>query len=251
MISGNKLNLTGNTKKLDNLIIGVEGNIGAGKTSFIETVRNSNLDIEVVDEPWFDYKDMLEGFYNDPHYWAFPFQLAMLTKRAHNHFVMQMKKGAMLVERTLFADRHVFARAVQTEGYMTEIQFNDYEAIFDDLAFFIKEPDIYVYLKAPLDLLTERIKMRNRKGEEKITFEYLRLLESLYDEWLLPKKNTIVVGIERDFSKVEWSSHPLFRNIQDLKLPTRIESTFPTEIISTITRNFRMPFENAHECCYA
>ena len=249
MTISDKIKLTKNIKELDNLIIGVEGNIGAGKTSFIETVRNSNLDIEVVDEPWFDYKDMLEGFYNDPHYWAFPFQLAMLTKRAHNHFVMQMKKGAMLVERTLFADRHVFARAVHIEGYMTDTQFSDYNDVFKDLSFFIKEPDIYIYLKAPMDLLMDRIKQRNRKGEEKITYEYVKLLETLYDDWLLPKKNTIVVDIERDFSKVEWSSHPLFKDIKDLRLPTRIESTFPTEIISTITKSLRMSFDSSPECC--
>lgn len=249
-ISAKLFKLKEDLKNLDNLIIGIEGNIGAGKTNFIETVRHSSLDIEVVDEPWFEHKDMLEGFYNNPHYWAFPFQLAMLSRRAHNHFVMQKKKGSMLVERTLFADRYIFARAVNLEGYMTELQFRDYEMIFDDLSFFIKEPDIYIYLRAPLELLMNRIKQRNRKGEDKIKVEYLKLLENLYDDWLLPKKNTLVVDIDKDFSSVNWSEHPLFKDLEDLKRPTEINSLIPIEIVSTIKKNLKTSFGCTPECCY-
>jgi len=46
-------------------------------------------------------------------------------------------------------------------------------------------PNLLVYLKCPAEILMERIRKRARNMETGISTEYLALLESFYDEWLL------------------------------------------------------------------
>jgi deoxyadenosine/deoxycytidine kinase len=41
-----------------------------------------------------------------------------------------------------------------------------------------------IYLKAPVEVQVERIRARGREMEEGITADYLKLLNSFYEEWL-------------------------------------------------------------------
>jgi deoxyadenosine/deoxycytidine kinase len=43
---------------------------------------------------------------------------------------------------------------------------------------------LLIYLKAPVEVLIERIRQRGREIESSITPQYLQLLESFYDDWI-------------------------------------------------------------------
>jgi deoxyadenosine/deoxycytidine kinase len=45
-------------------------------------------------------------------------------------------------------------------------------------------PNLLIYLKAPVNVLMDRIRRRARNMETGISPEYLSLLDSFYDEWL-------------------------------------------------------------------
>jgi deoxyadenosine/deoxycytidine kinase len=48
----------------------------------------------------------------------------------------------------------------------------------------LPSPSLLVYLKAPVDILIQRIRSRGRNIETGITPEYLGLLDNYYDEWI-------------------------------------------------------------------
>jgi len=48
----------------------------------------------------------------------------------------------------------------------------------------LPRPNLLIYLKAPVNVLMDRIHRRARNMETGITSEYLSLLDSFYDEWL-------------------------------------------------------------------
>ena len=58
-------------------------------------------------------------------------------------------------------------------------------------------PDLLIYLWAPVDVLIHRIRSRGREIESGISPEYLKLLESFYDEWLLNFDACPVLTIRR------------------------------------------------------
>ena len=101
------------------MLVSVEGNIGSGKTYFLDILKG-NSQFLIVDEPWLQVQDLLVNFYTDPYSWAFPLQLAMLTKRAHNHMRIQNSSDNIVVERTIQSDRFIFAENNRLRGYMSE-----------------------------------------------------------------------------------------------------------------------------------
>jgi len=187
------------------MLFGLEGNVGVGKSRAIDVLREaSKNDLQVISEPLEDILPTLERFYSNPSYYAFPFQVSMLLRRARIHFYeLRHSTKSFIVERTIYTDRNVFALAVKDSGFIDDIQFKEYLGMFDELSHFVKEPDVYVYLRGDVDFLLERIHRRGRKGEEKITRDYLLTLQDFYDRWLLENPRSHCVKIDRDLSNEE------------------------------------------------
>ncbi len=69
-------------------------------------------------------------------------------------------------------------------GNLSEIDYLSYKKVFDLIVKGLPEPDLLVYLKAPVPVLMERIRKRARNMETGISQDYLLLLESFYDDWM-------------------------------------------------------------------
>ena len=59
-----------------------------------------------------------------------------------------------------------------------------YRRLFELVIDSLPRPGLLIYLKAPVEVLMERIRRRARNMETGISIEYLSLLDSFYDEWL-------------------------------------------------------------------
>jgi deoxyadenosine/deoxycytidine kinase len=62
----------------------------------------------------------------------------------------------------------------------------------------LPRPDLLIYLKAPVNLLMDRIRRRARNIETGISIEYLTLLDSFYEEWLAAFDMCPVLTIRTD-----------------------------------------------------
>ena len=144
-------------------LVVVAGNIGVGKTSLTERI-GSHLGWwtgyeSVADNPY------LPDFYADMHAWAFHLQIFFLGHRADQYLEAAHDPRSAILDRSIYEDFHIFARALQHMGSLPR-------------------PNLLIYLKAPMEVLMERIRRRARNMETGITPEYLSLLDSFYDEWL-------------------------------------------------------------------
>ena len=183
----------------------LEGNVGTGKSTFLKKLKDLGLDVifEPVDE-WASIKNdngknLLEEFYNDQKRYAYTFQSIAFRTRVKN---IQNSDTNSVVERSIFTDRNVFAKTCYENGMMNEIEWNDYTLWFDWLVetFDIK-PKGYIYLRASPDISYDRIKKRNRSGEETIPFDYLKELHNKHEKWLLDEPNVLILDVNDDFEK--------------------------------------------------
>ena len=189
-------------------VVTIEGTIGAGKStlktrieemvaaedlgSFAQPVRLPR-EIIFVDEPvsvWDRFTDdngvpILKRFYEDPRQWAFSFQMmAYISRLAAFEQARKAHPRALLVsERSLEADRHVFAKMLHDSGDINTIDFAIYTHWFDHFASCFK-PDVMIYLRTPADEAQRRVVRRARDGESPIDIAYLRRLEKYTDAWL-------------------------------------------------------------------
>jgi deoxyadenosine/deoxycytidine kinase len=69
-------------------------------------------------------------------------------------------------------------------GDVSERDYLAYRRLFDLVVNSTPRPNLLIYLKAPVNVLMERIRRRSRNMETGITPEYLTLLDSFYTEWL-------------------------------------------------------------------
>jgi deoxyadenosine/deoxycytidine kinase len=160
----------------------VAGNIGAGKTSLTERL-GAQLGWQtayesVVDNPY------LSDFYQDMAAWAFHLQVFFLGHRAEQHRKLANSRGSAIIDRSIYEDAEIFARAALQLGTITERDYITYRRVFDLVVDYLPRPDLLIMLNAPVDVLVKRIRARGREMEQGISAEYLQLLEDLYAGWM-------------------------------------------------------------------
>jgi deoxyadenosine/deoxycytidine kinase len=160
----------------------VAGNIGAGKTSLAQKLGaklNWRTGFETIEE-----NPYLGKFYGDMAQWAFHLQVFLLGQRAEQHLAAYRDPQSYILDRSIYEDFHIFARALNKLGNMSEEDLFTYERVYKMIIEYLPWPDLLIYLHAPVDALLDRIRIRGRDIEKGISAEYLGLLDGYYSEWL-------------------------------------------------------------------
>jgi deoxyadenosine/deoxycytidine kinase len=166
------------TKKM----IVVAGNIGVGKTSLTERIgarMGWTTGYESVsDNPY------LPDFYANMKSWSFHLQVYFLGHRAKQYLDMVDEPKSAILDRSIYEDSYIFARALYHMDNLSERDYLAYRRLFDLVVNSLPAPNLLIYLKAPVEVLMQRIQRRARGMETGISLDYLTLLDSFYDDWL-------------------------------------------------------------------
>jgi len=166
------------TKKL----IVVAGNIGVGKTSLTERIGArmgwATGFESVSDNPY------LPDFYANMKTWSFHLQVYFLGHRARQYLDLANNPESVILDRSIYEDAYIFARALHHMDNLTERDYLAYRRLFDLVVGSLPAPNLLIYLKAPVEVLMQRIQRRARGMETGISLDYLALLDSFYDDWL-------------------------------------------------------------------
>jgi len=201
------------------IIISIEGNIGSGKSSVIKELKKKYKQFYYLEEPvdsWTSVKDdngktILDLFYGDNTRWAYTFQNLAYITRVKQILAIKDKYEYIVMERSIFTDRNVFAKIMEQDGHINKIEKGLYDQWFEFLNKDVKV-DGYIYIKADPKTSLERIRKRNRPGEENITLEYLEKLHKAHNEWLIQENTTNIDGndemsndyIHNIYSQIGW-----------------------------------------------
>ncbi|MEW6717390.1 MAG: deoxynucleoside kinase [Chloroflexota bacterium] len=207
----------------------VAGNIGAGKTSLTERLGERlgwrTAYESVADNPY------LADFYADMRQWSYHLQIFFLGHRALQHQEMARDSRSVIIDRSIYEDAYIFARALHHMGNLSERDYQAYRRVFDLVVSNLRPPDLLIYLKASVPVLLGRIRQRGRGIESGITADYLNLLDSFYTEWLNTFDQCPVLTIRSDdLDFVHRPSHLdiVIQRIED-KLAGKEEIVFPTD----------------------
>ncbi len=163
-------------------LILVAGNIGVGKTSLTERIgarMGWAMGYEsVTDNPY------LNDFYADMKSWSFHLQVYFLGHRAKQYLDLLADSRTAISDRSIYEDAFIFARALHHLNNLSERDYLAYRRLFELVVNSLPAPNLLIYLKAPVNVLMERIQRRARGMETGITEEYLTLLDTFYDDWL-------------------------------------------------------------------
>jgi deoxyadenosine/deoxycytidine kinase len=160
--------------------ITIEGNIGAGKTT-LAGLLSEKLNARLVLEE-FAENPFLPKFYQQPEQYAFPVEMFFLAER-----YKQLKE--LLPTKDLFKTKtisdYLFTKCLLfAKVNLKEEEFRTYQKFFDIIQPQIPQPELLIYLHAPVSKLKTQIKQRNRKIEDGISDEYLFKLQETYTHYI-------------------------------------------------------------------
>lgn len=195
----------------------VEGNIGAGKSTFLRLI-NKKLPVQIVYEPLNQWEkvngqSLLDKFYEDTKRWGYTFQsYAFVTRVVEQQ--KQMKNNPhpyQILERSVFSDRYCFAKNCFEMGTISQLEWTLYKEWFEWLVDnYTQKPDGFIYLQTDPQISYQRMEKRARKAEDNVPLSYLESLHQKHEEWLIKKENiadylvdtpVLVLNCNQDFEE--------------------------------------------------
>ena len=158
--------------------IAVEGCIGVGKTTLARNIAQLfNYDM-LLEQP--EENPFLARFYQDPKSTALPTQLFFLFQRANQ---IQNLRQADIFEPVRVADFLIEKDQLFARVTLDDDELNIYRQVYNKLLIDAPRPDLVIYLQAPLEVLSERIRQRGIGSEQHISNDYLKALNDAYTEF--------------------------------------------------------------------
>ncbi len=160
--------------------ITIEGNIGAGKTTLAHLL-SKQINARLILEEFAD-NPFLPKFYENQQQYAFPLELFFMAERYKQLKDLLQTKDMfqkVTISDYLFTKCLLFAKV-----NLSEEEFVLYQKLFDIINPQLIQPDILIYLHAPVSKLKENIKKRNRAYEHAINPQYLFLLQETYTQYI-------------------------------------------------------------------
>lgn len=156
--------------------VAIEGNIGAGKTSF-STMVSQDFNAKLILERFKD-NPFLPKFYEDKQRYAFPLEMSFLADR-----YQQLSDDLAqydLFKDFVISDYDVFKSLIFAKITLPEDEYLLYHKLFHLMYKELVKPGLYIYLYQNTDRLLENIKNRGRDYEKNIESEYLVKINKSY-----------------------------------------------------------------------
>ena len=202
--------------------LAIAGNIGVGKTELTNRL-SAELGWAAHYEPVIQ-NPYLDPFYRDMPRWSFHLQIYFLGERFKAQVEIGRSPLPFIQDRTIYEDAEIFARTLWQQGAMTDVDYENYVALFHCMVGFLRPPDLIVYLQASPDTLMDRIARRGRESEKSIGIDYIRRLNAAYDDWMArAAREQEVLIIDTDHVPMQGDT-PAFRDLVE-----RLKRRYPPQ----------------------
>jgi deoxyguanosine kinase len=186
----------------------IEGNIGAGKTSFCHLLKSEHNCKLILEE--FDDNPFLPLFYDTPERFGFTLELFFMTERYKQ---MEHELTTDLFSDFTVADYTFMKTLLFARKNLKDKEYKVFQKMFTVLEMTFPKPELLVYFHRNVDILMDNIKRRGRNYESKISARYLEEIQNSYFEYFRNILSFPVLII--DLKDIDFVSNP--RNYEDIK----------------------------------
>ena len=174
--------------------IAIEGNIGAGKTTFSQMLSDK-LDTKLILEEFSD-NPFLPYFYKDSERFGFPVELFFMTER-HKQLQNNLLQQSMFTQGVV-ADYFFLKTLLFAGNNLAKEEMRLFQRLFNILNASFPNPEILLYIHRPVEVLLKQIKERGRDFEKDISLDYLTNIQNTYLDYFQTVTDFPVVLIELD-----------------------------------------------------
>ena len=244
-------------------VIQVEGNIGVGKTSLIQNLKEKfknttcGRNIKFLCEPidsWInvnndgdDNINMLQLYYSNKEEYSEMFQYWAFITLLNNNLLSNFDDDDIIVtERSITTSVYCFAKLLLNENY---VRSSFYKILVKGLEMYLPkiiEPNIIIYIEVDnkdiSTILQERIKKRNRLEEfENISDDYLLKLNNMYNDYI----NNFVNNNNNNKNNNSNNNNPPIIIKVPIDTPKEKEDEYISKILKLVPRQQSLPVSSA------
>lgn len=193
-----KVNVRLNRPELPELPVNylvIEGNIGAGKTTFSKMIAEDQQAKLFLER--FHDNPFLPKFYDDKKRYAFPLELSFLADR-HQQLVEDIGQFD-LFRKFAVADYDFYKSLIFAQVTLQKDEYQLFKRLFEVMYRELPKPDLYVYFYQTTDRLLENIQKRGRDYEQSIDADYLKTIHQGYMQFIRQQNylNTKVIDLSK------------------------------------------------------
>ncbi len=203
--------------------IAIAGNIGSGKTTLTTMLARHygwTPQFEAV-----EFNPYLEDYYKDIPRWSFALEVYFLKQRFRDLLDISRSEETIIQDRSIFEGVYVFTANNYAMGNLDNRDFHCYMDLFESMMSIVKYPDLMIYLKASIPHLVQNIQRRGREYEQQMQLDYLKNLNTRYDDFIYHKYRGKVLTVEVD--QLDFLNRPAdFARIVD-RIDAQLFGLFP------------------------
>ena len=165
-------------------LITIVGNNASGKTTLTQTLcREPGFTAYLESHEDRPYQPL---FSQDVHRYALPNQIDYLLRRAEQESRIRAESAVGVQDGGLDQDFHLYSRLFHHKGFLDDQEFDLCRRTYHALRRGLPAPNLIVWLRAPLELLRQRLHARARMidMQQIVTLGDLPLLETYLEDWL-------------------------------------------------------------------
>ena len=193
----------------------VEGPIGVGKTTLARRLATSFAAELLLEEP--EQNPFLARFYENPRAHALSTQLFFLLQRARQ---TQGLRQSDLFNRVRVADYLMDKDRLFAELTLEADELTLYRQVYAQVVGEPLQPDLVIYLQAPVSVLQDRIANRGIAYEQALDTHYLQRLVSAYMRFFYHYEAAplVIINAESiDFANSDEDYQLLFDKLRDVR----------------------------------
>lgn len=199
----------------------IEGNIGSGKTTIVNIIKNNfnnNRTIFVPDtiNNWKN-KELLNNFYLNTNRYALLMELKSTSDKIK--YINNINKQILFFSKSWMSDKYCYMKTLKELNYILPSEFNTYNNTYELMKNSMPNIDLMIYVKNSVSNCYENIKDRKIDYELNITMKFLMKLSENYELWIDSYTDSplIVVDMqnfsEEDFINSIYEAIPEFSKI--------------------------------------
>jgi deoxyadenosine/deoxycytidine kinase len=182
----------------------VVGNAGVGKTTLTRLLCTQGGLFGGLEQG--SERPFQALFVRDLTRYALPNQVDYLLLRAEQEWAIRRQPVTGIQDGGLDLDFQLFTRRFHQRGYLSDAEFALCARFYAFCRQLLPPPDLIIRLAAPLAVIAERYRRRNRPLEI-AQLEDLAAMETLIDDWLQTVTTTPVLVIDATADDPTYSAH--------------------------------------------
>jgi deoxyadenosine/deoxycytidine kinase len=137
--------------------------------------------------------------------YALPNQVDYFLLRAEQEMSIRQSAQDGIIDGGLDVDFHIFTQLFFQRGYLSQLDYNLCQRLYQVLRGLLPAPELMIYMTAPFDIIAERFTRRNRKLEI-AEQQDIALMHNLLEKWVAERTDIPIIHVDASIHDPDYLS---------------------------------------------